>query len=66
MAKKKTEAAKEAKAVTTKSVKTAPKVNDDGLSEIELLKDHGANKKGEKLFRHPNTAQLLIDRKIAK
>lgn len=56
---------KKAEAVTTKSVKTEP-VLKDGLMEINLIKDHGVNKKGDKLLRHPNTAQMLIDRKIAK
>lgn len=56
---------KEAKAVTTKSVK-AKEPNKDGLVEVELLKDHGSDKKGDKLLRHPNTAQVLIDHKIAK
>lgn len=36
------------------------------LVEVTLLKDHGADKKGDVLKRHPNTADLLIERKIAK
>ncbi len=66
MAKKKAEPKKEAKTVTSKSISKAPVLNGKGLREIELLKDHGVNKKGEKLLKHPNTAQMLIDAKIAK
>lgn len=36
------------------------------LVEIELIKDHGVHKKGDKLKRHPNTADMLIEAKIAK
>ena len=36
------------------------------LVEIELIKDHGVDKKGGKLKRHPNTADMLIEAKIAK
>ena len=55
-----------AKAVTTKSVKETKEVDKDGLVEVELIKDHGSDKKGDKLKRHYNTAQMLIDHKIAK
>ena len=62
---------KEAQAVTTKSVfdpkkAEALKTDKNGLVEVTLLKDHGVDKKDDKLLRHPNTAQMLIDQKIAK
>ena len=64
MAKSKSE---DAKVVPTKSIKSEPlKADKDGLVEVTLLKDHGVDKKDDKLLRHPNTAQVLIDRKIAK
>jgi len=44
----------------------APVLNADGLQEITLLKDHGVDKKGANLFKHPKTAKMLIERKIAK
>lgn len=62
MAKKK----ESAKVVTSKSIIKEPVFNDKGLQEVELLKDHGHNKKGDKLFKHPNTAAMLIERGIAK
>ena len=59
---------KEAKAVTSESVSESKslEVNKDGLAEVTLVKDHGVDLKGSKLLRHPNTAQMLIDSKIAK
>lgn len=56
----------DAKVTSTKSVSKAKEPNKDGLVEVELLKAHGADKKGAKLLKHPNTAKMLIDRKIAK
>lgn len=57
---------KEDKVVTSKSISKSAPVIVDGLQEVELLKDHGVNKKGEKVLKHPNTAELLIKAKIAK
>ena len=57
---------KEAKVVTTKSIMSEKKADENGLVEIELLEDYGSNEKGDKLLKHPNMAEMLIDRKIAK
>lgn len=57
---------KDAKVVTTKSIISDKKASKDGLVEVELLKDHGVGKKGDKLMKHPKMAEMLIDRKIAK
>ncbi|WP_438423131.1 hypothetical protein [Aquimarina macrocephali] len=49
--------------------KTFPKNTDRSnfaLVEITLIKDHGNDKKGTVLKRHPNTADMLILKKIAK
>ncbi|WP_424493895.1 hypothetical protein [Salinimicrobium sp. GXAS 041] len=77
MSNKKKEASKSedvksnAKVVTTESVFDTAKAKDlktdkNGEVEVTLIKDHGVDKKGDKLKRHPNTAQMLVDRKIAK
>ncbi|WP_394749540.1 hypothetical protein [Spongiimicrobium salis] len=34
--------------------------------EVIYLKDHGEMKKGDKVKKHPNTAQMLRDHKIVK
>ena len=57
---------KDAKVVTSNKISKAPKLNDEGLQEVTLVKDHGEDKKGSKLLRHPNTAKMLIERGIAK
>ena len=56
---------KVAKKAVKKAAPKAPKMVGD-LQEITLIKDHGSDKKGGVLLRHPETAQMLIDKKIAQ
>lgn len=52
----------------SKSVETFGDIDRSTFSlvEVTLLKDHGADKKDDVIKRHPNTADLLIERGIAK
>lgn len=52
--------------VTSEKIGKKRDVSLNALEEITLLKDHGEHKKGEKLMRHPNTADVLRRLKIAK
>lgn len=63
-----TKKADKAKVVTSDKIKSNVKrdVSSDALEEVTLLKDHGNDKKGDKLMRHPNTADMLRLHKIAK
>lgn len=53
------------KKVVKKAAPKAPKMVGN-LQEVTLVKDYGRDKKGAKLLRHPNTAKLLIAKKIAQ
>lgn len=57
---------KEAKVITTESITGAKAPKDNGLVEVTLIKDHGNDKKGDTLLRPSDTAQMLINKKIAK
>ena len=52
--------------MTSKKMSSQRDVSVNALEEITLIKDHGFNKKGEKLLRHPNTADMLKEAGIAK
>lgn len=63
---KKISKSQEPKVVTSAKISKPKDVSTDALEEITLLKDHGFDKKGTKLMRHPNTAYLLKINGIAK
>ena len=65
--KKETPKAAEPKVVSSKRIATA-KVDRSAYASVEatLLKDHGADKKGDKISRHPNTMDMLREKGIVK
>lgn len=65
MANKKAEQ-KAVKTVTSKPVKSEVKFDAKGLRVVILIKDLGHDKKGSELSLHPKTAEMLIEKGIAK